>query len=77
MTKTELRMLYKAETAQSSIKLDCFARVGKFGDVILDQFSLDDDFIREIENKKELVVPNSDYVSWLEEKVMELLTKLA
>lgn len=68
MTKTELHMLYKAETANSHKGLDCFARVGKFGDVILDQYSLDDDFIQTIEKEKELFIPNREYVAWLEEK---------
>lgn len=75
MTRTELKMLYKAETSFSSECIDCFARVGYHGDVILDQFSLDDAFIKKIKLTQQLYIPDADYIEWLEEKLMELLTK--
>jgi hypothetical protein len=73
MNRLELRMRYKAETALTSEVVDCFARVGRMGDVILDQYSLDDGFVEKIRVSQQLQIPDSDYVNWLEEKLMETL----
>jgi len=77
MNRLELRMKYKAETSQVPVKLSCDARVGKFGDVILDHNDLDDsliDMIGRDGERKWMEFPDLDYVKWLEEKLMELLT---
>ncbi len=75
MNRAELRMKYKAETSQAPIKISCDARVGKFGDVILDGNDLDDSFLDMIGRDGErrwIELPDLDYVRWLEEQVMEL-----
>lgn len=75
MTNTkELKMLYKAETSNGVNHLHCRARVGKYGNVILDGFDLDDDWRESIgKSGKNICLPDMDYVAWLESKVMELL----
>ncbi len=76
MNLLELHMKYKADTSAVPIKLSCDARVGKFGDVILDGNDLDDSFLDYIGrdgDRKWIEIPDHDYVRWLEEKLMELL----
>jgi hypothetical protein len=60
------------------VKISCDARVGKFGDVILDGNDLDDEFLDYIGRDGEskwIEFPDPEYHQWLEEKLMELLTK--
>jgi len=75
MNKLELRMKYKAETAQSAESIDCYARIGRMGDVIFDGYGVDQFIIDRIKQTANIEIPDPDYLNWLEEKVMELLTK--
>lgn len=73
MNPKELKMLYKSETSNGVNHINCHARVGKFGDVILDGYDLDDDWKESIGEGKDIRFPDMDYVQWLEEKLMSLL----
>lgn len=73
MNKIELKLKYKAETSFSAEEVDCFARVGFRGDVILDQFELGDDFISKVRQTQRVTIPDPDYVNWLEETLMSML----
>jgi hypothetical protein len=66
-------MKYKEDTGQTSEMIDCYARIGKMGDVILDADGLDEKFIMNVRDNCCIEIPDPDYVNWLEEKVMELL----
>jgi hypothetical protein len=68
-------MKYKADTSFSVRNIIVDARVGKFGDVILDQYDLDDDWREWIGEGREITIPDVDYLRWLEERLMELLSK--
>jgi hypothetical protein len=48
MNRLELRMKYKAETAQSAEPVTAYARMGKFGDVIVDQYEIDERLIAQL-----------------------------
>ena len=73
MNKAELKMKYKTETSFSAEEVDCFARVGFRGDVILDGFGLDDAWIEKVRQTQCVTIPDPDYVNWLEETLMRLL----
>lgn len=77
MNRLELRMRYKAETAQKSEPLTAYAKRGRYGAVILDEYCLDERFLAMTEDKgtTEIELPDPSYTEWLEEKVIELLTK--
>jgi hypothetical protein len=74
MNRTELQMKYKAETAEKPCETSVFARIGRFGDVIVDP-DLPPRVMRDIKETGFMDYPDLDYVQWLEEKLMELLTK--
>lgn len=74
MTKLELRMIYKADTGCSAIEaeeieLDVFRSKGQW---IL---NMTDEEVMNLRNGLTFMRPDTDYVSWLEEKLMEFLTK--
>jgi hypothetical protein len=56
--------------------MSAYARKGKHGDVILDQYALDsriDAIIPDNGNQVEVFFADPEYVLWLEEKAMEFL----
>lgn len=76
MNRTELHLLYKSETGTSPvdeeeevIELDVFRSRGQW---IL---NMTDEQVMELREGLSFTRPDTDYVVWLEEKVMELLTK--
>jgi len=74
MTKIELQMRYKAETAFSAEPISAWGRFGKFGDLILDSYELDARIPEMIKgNSGEFIFPDPEYHKWMEEKLMELL----
>ena len=73
MNRLELRMKYKADTAQSPDAIDCYARIGSRGDVIIDGDGVDQYICDKIKQTASIEIPDPDYVKWLEEKLMELL----
>lgn len=73
MNKIELRLIYKKETACGVNDIVVDARHGKYGDVILNGFDLDDDWKEWIGNGREITIPDTEYMKWLEEKVMSLI----
>ena len=78
MNKLELRMKYKEDTANSAEPITAYARMGKFGDVILDQCDIDERIIAQLPHdnsgrQREISFPDPEYNKWLEEKLMELL----
>ena len=77
MNKFELRLKYKNETSSIPDPITVYARVGKFGDVILDQTDCDERvfaMFKENSNGGDYIsFPDPDYQRWLEEKLMELL----
>jgi hypothetical protein len=75
MNRLELRMKYKAETAQSAESIDCSARIGRMGDVIIDGGGVDQFICDRIKQTASIEIPDPDYLEWLEEKLMELLSK--
>jgi hypothetical protein len=72
MNRIELRMKYKAETAEVPWETNVFARIGKYGDVIVDT-DLPPRVMEDIKNTGSFDFPDLDYVAWLEEKLMEIL----
>ncbi len=74
VSKIELRMKYKAETAQCPWETNVFARIGKYGDVIVDP-DLPPKVMEDIKETGSFDFPDLDYIEWLEEKLMELLPK--
>lgn len=80
MNRLELRMKYKEETAQEAEPITVYARMGKFGDVIVDQCDIDERIVAQLPhdnsgNQCKISFPDPDYHNWLEEKLMELLNK--
>ena len=76
MNKFELRLKYKAETSQAAKPMTAYARCGKYGDVILDQYECDPRIVAllaENGEQREISFPDPKYHQWLEEKLMELL----
>ena len=74
MNKTELRLMYKKETSCSVGDIVVDARHGKYGNVILDGYDLDDEWKEWIGDGSQITIPDADYLQWLEEKVMHLLS---
>jgi hypothetical protein len=72
MNRLELRMKYKAETAESPCETNVFARIGKYGDVIIDP-DLPPRVMEDIKNTGSFDYPDLDYMAWLEEELMKLL----
>lgn len=78
MNKLELRMKYKEDTANSAEPITAYARMGKFGDVILDQCDIDERIIAQLPHdnsgsQREISFPDPEYNKWLEEKLIELM----
>ena len=72
MNRLELRMKYKEETAQGVADSIIFAHVGKWGDVICTD-TLNPDSMDMIAKKGYFEQSDTEYIKWLEEKLMELL----
>ena len=72
MNRLELRMKYKADTAQVPCETNVYARIGKHGDVIVDP-DLPPSVMDDIKKTGAFDFPDLDYVKWLEETLMELL----
>jgi hypothetical protein len=72
MNRLELRMKYKADTAEVPWDTNVFARIGKYGDVIVDP-DLPPRVMEDIKKTGSFDFPDLDYVAWLEEKLMEML----
>jgi hypothetical protein len=72
ISKIELRMKYKAETAQGVECSVVFAHIGKWGDVICTD-RLREDSMEMVDKKGYFEQDDPDYTAWLEEKLMELL----
>jgi hypothetical protein len=70
-------MKYKAETAMKAEPIECWARMGRYGDVILDQSDIDPRISELLPDEHQKLIKFSDpvYTAWLEEKLMELLPK--
>jgi len=71
-------MKYKADTAQSAELVTAYARMGRHGDIILDQYKIDERIVAQLPqdnsgNSCEISFPDPEYHKWLEEKLMELL----
>ena len=72
ISKIELRMKYKADTAEVPCESSVFARIGKYGDVIVDP-DLPAGVMEDIKKTGSFDYPDLDYIEWLEERLMELL----
>ncbi len=71
-TPFELKQAYKKDTSKTPILFQPDARVGRYGDVIIDRYD-NEEIVEYVEANKELVIYDVDYVKWLEEKVMEMI----
>lgn len=74
MNAKELKMIYKAETSKKDNSFKADARVGKYGDIILDGFDFDDIEKEVIDKNRSIDLHDPNYIAWLENKVCELLT---
>lgn len=72
MNRLELRMKYKADTAQKVEDSIIFAHVGKWGDVICTD-TLNPESMDMISKKGYFEQSDPEYTVWLENKLMELL----
>lgn len=73
MNRLELRMKYKEDTGQTSEMIDCYAKIGRMGDIIIDGDGVDQHIIDKVKQTATIEILDDDYLLWLEEKLMELL----
>jgi hypothetical protein len=70
----EIYTRYKQETAERPCSEASFsARIGRWGDLIVDGSELPDWFKMDVQKEGVLNIPDPDYVNWLENKFMEAL----
>jgi len=72
-TPFEIYKLYKEETSETPEDWSVSARIGHYGDIIIDKFDSPTWLIREVARRCEIDMPSLDYVNWLEEKVLKMI----
>ena len=76
MNRLELRMKYKAETANGvDIFKICAHKSKRYEDIVICEELLSDQAMFSIHKYSYFELGDVDYMKWLEEKVMELLSK--
>lgn len=70
--KIKLRLMYKTETSRCAMENMVCAHIGKWGDVICED-ELNEESMESVKTKGYFTQQDSEYVEWLEEKLMEML----
>ena len=72
-TPFEITKLYKEETADVPTLWSVSARIGRHGDIIIDQLDCPEILMHEVDRSGEIDMPDPEYINWIEEKVLKMI----